>query len=525
MPGPRRAQPADLLLVLERGVAALHRREDAVGAATAPAGAGSDASFGTLRVGLDQAVAELDRMRGREADAADAVDARDVLDQQREVRASRRRAIGPRYALTFWPEQVDLAHALRGERRDLGQHVVERARLTSSPRVYGTTQKRAVLAAAFHDRDERARSVHARLGQVVELLDLGKADVDLRRVRRRARRRCICGRRCSVCGPNTRSTYGARATIAAPSWLATQPPTPITSAGLACLSVFQSAELREHLFLRLLADRAGVDQDDVGLGLVARSSSSPCAAASTSAILAESYSFIWQPWVLMIELAGTSSVVSKIKGLRGGECNAQRACDGNWSTSGTVPMNRSLAACIELASCGQKLVAMSHRRARSASFSGRSRVLAWLAVAGRAAGRRAAGGIRQYTDAKGVMHYTNVAGRPADAPAPSPSSRSTPTRRQRAIYKFTDAVGVTHYTDRSPRSGRAYIVVSIFCPACDPKSTVNWNTHAPQPDGLPQRDRTAARANGVDPALVRALDPRRVGVQPARRCRTRARRA
>jgi hypothetical protein len=47
----------------------------------------------------------------------------------------------------------------------------------------------------------------------------------------------MAGRRCSVCGPNTRSTYGARAMMAAPSWLATQPPTPIsTPLSFRCLT-------------------------------------------------------------------------------------------------------------------------------------------------------------------------------------------------------------------------------------------------------------------------------------------------
>ncbi len=41
------------------------------------------------------------------------------------------------------------------------------------------------------------------------------------------------GRRCSVCGPNTRSTYGARRTISPPSWLATHPPTPMRRSGLS----------------------------------------------------------------------------------------------------------------------------------------------------------------------------------------------------------------------------------------------------------------------------------------------------
>src|SRR4029078_13203906 len=47
----------------------------------------------------------------------------------------------------------------------------------------------------------------------------------------RRRSAMSAGSRCSVCGPKTTSTYGARLTIAAPSWLATQPPTPIIRSG------------------------------------------------------------------------------------------------------------------------------------------------------------------------------------------------------------------------------------------------------------------------------------------------------
>jgi len=59
-----------------------------------------------------------------------------------------------------------------------------------------------------------------------------------------ARRAAIsCGTRCRVCGPNTTSTYGARATIVAPSWLATQPPTPIMSPGFRAFRCFTRPRL------------------------------------------------------------------------------------------------------------------------------------------------------------------------------------------------------------------------------------------------------------------------------------------
>jgi hypothetical protein len=64
------------------------------------------------------------------------------------------------------------------------------------------------------------------------------------------------------------------------------------------LQVPDPAEVVEHLLLRLFAHRAGVEQDDVGfLGVLRLDSRQRSLPASTSAILSESYSFIWQPKV------------------------------------------------------------------------------------------------------------------------------------------------------------------------------------------------------------------------------------
>ena len=65
------------------------------------------------------------------------------------------------------------------------------------------------------------------------------------------------------------------------------------------LQVLDAAEVAEHLLLRLLAHRAGVEEDQVGVLDVGGRLVALRRRASTSAILAESYSFIWQPKVLM----------------------------------------------------------------------------------------------------------------------------------------------------------------------------------------------------------------------------------
>ena len=73
----------------------------------------------------------------------------------------------------------------------------------------------------------------------------------------------IPGTRCRVRGPQTRSTQGARARIASPSWLATHPPTPMTTPGAQALERTPAPELGEHLLLRLLPHRARVDEEHV----------------------------------------------------------------------------------------------------------------------------------------------------------------------------------------------------------------------------------------------------------------------
>ena len=112
------------------------------------------------------------------------------------------------------------------------------------------------------------------------------------------RARISAGSRCSVCGPNTTSTYGARRTIARAFLRRDAAADADDEVGALGLQRAHAAEVVEHALLRLLAHRAGVEQDDVGVfGPVG--GARPSDAPSTSAILSESYSFIWQPNVRM----------------------------------------------------------------------------------------------------------------------------------------------------------------------------------------------------------------------------------
>ena len=161
-------------------------------------------------------------------------------------------------------EQRDFADALVGEIGDFGQHVVERPRNFLAARVRNDAE-RAILAAAFHDRHEGRGAVDARRRKVVEFLDLRKADVDLRLAGCAPARDQFAAAGAASAARRRRRRTGARSTIVAPSWLATQPPTPMMSSGIGDLELAHATEVVEHALLRLFAHRAGVEQDDVGV--------------------------------------------------------------------------------------------------------------------------------------------------------------------------------------------------------------------------------------------------------------------
>ena len=86
--------------------------------------------------------------------------------------------------------------------------------------------------------------------------------------------------------------------MAAPSWLATQPPTPITRSGRASFQARQRP-ISEKTFSAAFSrtEQVLTRRTSASSARVARSR--PWDAASRSAVRAESYSFIWQPKVLM----------------------------------------------------------------------------------------------------------------------------------------------------------------------------------------------------------------------------------
>jgi hypothetical protein len=129
----RGAQLAHRALVFQRGVAALHRHQDAV-AAVLHRQVQVAHQLGHACVGVDQALRELVGVAGGVADALDAGDVGHVLEQQGEVGdlagAAHRAAVG----VDVLAQQRDFLHALVGQ----AGHSVSTSsngRLTSSPRV------------------------------------------------------------------------------------------------------------------------------------------------------------------------------------------------------------------------------------------------------------------------------------------------------------------------------------------------------------------------------------------------------
>ena len=104
----------------------------------------------------------------------------------------------------------------------------------------------------------------------------------------------IPGTRCRVRGPKTMSTWGARARIASPSWLATHPPTPMTTSGRRRLSARQRPS-SENTFSWAFSRTEHVLTRSTSASSGRSARSSPCEWARASAVRAESYSFIWHP--------------------------------------------------------------------------------------------------------------------------------------------------------------------------------------------------------------------------------------
>jgi len=214
------------------------------------------------RMRVDEPPAELLRVRGGVADAPDAGKLGDVLEQQGEIRdlpVGHPATVG----VDVLAEQGHFPDALVGEIGDLGEHVLERTRQLLAPRV-GHHAEAAILAAALHDGHEGAGPFDARRGKVVELLHLREADVHLRTARAASRidqvRQPVQRLRAEDQVDIGRARHDRVAFLARNAAAHAD-----EQIGPRLLQRLHAPEVVKHLLLRLFADRAGVEQDQVGV--------------------------------------------------------------------------------------------------------------------------------------------------------------------------------------------------------------------------------------------------------------------
>ena len=198
------------------------------------------------------------RVRARVADAVEARRCRRARTAARRTRGRgrRRRAVG----VDVLAEQRDLAHAVGGQAAHLGDELLQRPRHLAAAR-RGHDAVRADHVAAGGDLHP-ALEVAAALGRQVagEALELEEAlggDASRWSGTRRA------------CGPGRARTPRRRTGTGGTRWsftdCAQQPPTPITRSGSRRLSARRLAQVGDEALVGLLADRAGVEQDQVGV--------------------------------------------------------------------------------------------------------------------------------------------------------------------------------------------------------------------------------------------------------------------
>ena len=202
-------------------------------------------------------------MRGHVANALETVDFRQVFEQGGQIRLlgslAHRSAIG----IDVLPEQRDLLDTLIGKVGDFGEHVVERPRDLFAPGV-GDDAERAVLAAAFHDRHERQRSLDPRRRQVIELFDFGEADVDLRQARglaaRDQLRQAVQRLRTEDDVDVGRAFYDRRAFLACNTAANAD-----HERGIHGLEAAYAPQIMKNPLLRLFTNRASIEENHVGV--------------------------------------------------------------------------------------------------------------------------------------------------------------------------------------------------------------------------------------------------------------------
>ena len=207
----------------------------------------------------DHRIAEVLRVRAREPDPLDAVDGVARAEQLAELGADLRQQVAaPR--VDVLPEQRDLLDALRGEPRDLGEDLAGAPALLAAAdgRDDAIGAHRVAAHRHLHPRLEGALAVHRQLGREAAVVETEAAarDADAARAEPLAEVRDRAGPERDVDGRvELEDALALRLGVAAAD-------------GDHAVRVFalprgRFAEIRGELRVRLLADRARVEDDDV----------------------------------------------------------------------------------------------------------------------------------------------------------------------------------------------------------------------------------------------------------------------
>ncbi|MGL4479409.1 MAG: transglycosylase SLT domain-containing protein, partial [Aeromonas veronii] len=95
-------------------------------------------------------------------------------------------------------------------------------------------------------------------------------------------------------------------------------------------------------------------------------------------------------------------------------------------------------------------------------------------------------------------------------PASQPDTAQTAAvatngKKQIQVYKSVQQNGVVRYSDMAPEQGHYELLLFNDCFACDPKSSVNWQTTGLFLYDYASTIKAAAKTYQVEPALIRAL--------------------
>ena len=207
-------------------------------------------------------IGELDRVRGGVANPLDAWHQIHQMQQLREINDFVE-VVTPTKGVHVLPEQVDLFDTTVCETRNFSDDIIDRPRDLLAAGI-GHHAKRAVLAAALHDRHKRSGALDTRLGQAIKFLDLGKADIDDNGLSAAA---IINHLRESVQSLRTKDQIDIGRPLADFSAFLTGHTAAHTNNQIRIflLQVLPATQLMKDLFLRLFPNGAGIEQQHVCL--------------------------------------------------------------------------------------------------------------------------------------------------------------------------------------------------------------------------------------------------------------------